>query len=166
MAMIDTLKRSDLFGSLENAHLQKIADICRGVSFREGAIVFKEGDQATELYVLTDGRLVLEMDVRPVPERPAIPTAVDLISKDESFGGSALVPPYVYTSSARCMSNCTALAIRADVLQKTMESTPSLGYEVMKKLAELISLRLAHTRLRLTTGLGLVLLGRELKLTE
>jgi len=166
MTIIDTLKSSELFGGLETAHLEKVGNLCRGGSYREGEMMFKEGDEATEFYVLTEGRVALEMEVRPVPNRPAIPTAVEVVSKGESFGWSAVVEPYVYTLSARCMTNCTVLAIKGDVLRKVMADDAGLGFELMKRLAQLIALRLTHTRLRLTSGLGLILLGKELGAAE
>ena len=147
---------------METRLLEKVSTLCRGGSYKEGNIIFKEGDEATELYILTDGRVALEMDVRPVPDRPAIPTAVEVVSKGEGFGWSALVEPHVYTLSARCMTHCTVLAIKGDMLRKVIADDPGLGYELMNRLARLISLRLLHTRLRLTSGLGLVLLGKEL----
>jgi len=166
MTIIDTLKSSELFGGLEAHHLEKVGNLCRGGSYREGEMMFKEGDEATEFYVLTEGRVALEMEVRPVPNRPAIPTAVEVVSKGESFGWSAVVEPYVYTLSARCMTNCTVLAIKGDVLRKVMADDAGLGFELMKRLAQLIALRLTHTRLRLTSGLGLILLGKELGAAE
>jgi len=166
MTIIDTLKSSELFEGLETHHLEKVSVLCRGGSYREGTTIFKEGDEATEFYILTDGRVVLEMEVRPVPDRPAIPTAVEVIRKGESFGWSALVEPHKYTLSARCMTNCTVLAIKGDTLHKVIADDPALGYELMKRLAQLISLRLSHTRLRLTSGLGLILLGKELGASE
>ena len=162
MTIIDTLKSSELFSGLETGHLEKVSVLCRGGSYREGMMMFKEGDKATEFYVLTEGRVALEMEVRPVPDRPAIPTAVEVVSKGEAFGWSALVEPHVYTLSARCMTHCAVLAIKGDLLRKAIEDDPILGCELMKRLAQLISLRLSHTRLRLTSGIGLILLGKEL----
>ena len=70
MAIIDTLKSADLFESLETRYLEKIAPICIGRNYREGDMIFKEGDKATELYILTDGRLLtLEMEIHPVPDQ-------------------------------------------------------------------------------------------------
>lgn len=166
MTVVDALRKSDLFGALDTGHVRKVADLCRGVSSREGTVIFEEGDEAVELYILTEGWVVLDMEVRPVSDRPAVPTAVELVGQGEFFGWSAVVEPYVYTLSARCMTSCTALAIKGDMLRKTMNDDPGLGYEVMKKLAQLIGLRLAHTRLRLTTGLGLVLHDKELDLPQ
>jgi len=166
MAIIDTLKSSELFGSLETGHLEKVSALCRGNSYHEGMMIFKEGDEATELYVLTDGKVALDMEVRPVPDRPGIPTSVEVVTRGESFGWSALVEPYGYTLSARCMTNCTVLAIKGDMLRKLMADDVGLGFELMKRLSKLISLRLAHTRLRLTSGLGLILLGKEAGASE
>jgi len=166
MAIIDTLKSSELFEGLEPHHLEKVSVLCRGGSYQKGMMIFKEGDEAMELYVLTDGSVALEMEVCPVPNRPAIPTAVEVVSKGEGFGWSALVEPHIYTLSARCMTNCTVLAIKGDRLRKVIADDPGLGYELMKRLACLISLRLLHTRLRLTSGLGLILLGKELGASE
>ena len=162
MVMIDTLKSCEFFSGLMIEHLEKVAVLCRGGSYQQGTMIFKEGDEATELYVLTGGRVALEMEVRPMPDRPAIPTAVEVVTKGESFGWSALVEPYIYTLSARCMTNCTTLAIKGDMLRKVMADDPGLGYELMKRLAGLISLRLTHTRLRLINGLGLIMLGKEM----
>lgn len=126
-------------------------------------MIFKEGDEAKEFYILTEGRVVLEMDVQPVPNRPPIPTAVDVITKGEGFGWSAFVEPYVYTLSARCLTNCQVLSIKGDVLSRVMADDPSLGYEFMRRLAKLIASRLTYTRLRLTSGLGLAMLGKEIE---
>ena len=125
-------------------------------------MIFREGDEATELYVLSDGRVALEMEIRPVPDRPAIPTAVEVVSQGESLGWSALVEPHTYTLSARCMTNCTVLALKGDMLRKVMNDDLALCCSLMNRLARLISLRLVNTRLRLVSGLGLVLLGKEL----
>jgi CRP-like cAMP-binding protein len=165
MAIVDILKKSDLFGAMDVGHLNKVATYSRSESYRIGDMIFKEGDEAAELYILTEGRIALEMEVKPVPNRPAIPTALEVVSKDEFFGWSALVDPYVFTLSARCMTPCTTVAIKGDMFRKTMNEDTVLGYEVMKQLCKLLSLRLANTRLRLINGIGLALLDKEIKLT-
>jgi CRP-like cAMP-binding protein len=166
MTMVDTLKGSELFGGMDKGHLEKLAQLCRTSSYREGQFIFKEGDEAREIYVLADGRVALEMEVRPVPNRPAIPTAVEVVTEGETLGWSALVEPHIYTLSARCMTNCRLLAFNGDMLRKIMADDTSLGYELMKRLTRIISRRLADTRLRLISGLGLVLLGKELSIPE
>ena len=101
MTMINTLEKFEFLEALKQSHLKRIANLCRGESYREGQIIFKEGDKADELYLLVEGGVALEMDVLPVPTRPVIPTAVEVIRESEIFGWSALVKPYIYTLSAR-----------------------------------------------------------------
>lgn len=166
MAIIDDLKNSELFGGLATSYLEKLSPLCRGGSYRQGTMIFKEGSEATELYIMTDGRVAMEMELCPVPNRPAIPTPVDIVTKGQCIGWSALVEPHIYTLSARCMTNCIALSIKGDVLRKVMNEDTGLGYEVMKRLSKIISNRLMDTRLRLTSGIGLVLLGKQLGLSD
>jgi CRP-like cAMP-binding protein len=166
MAIVDELSKSELFGGMEPNQLEQISVLCRGASYREGAKIFKEGDKAANLYVLTSGAVILEMDVRPMQDHPSIPTAVEVVNKSQCFGWSAVVEPYIYTLSARCTTNCTVLDIKGDMLQMAMVRDPNLGLELMKRVSRLISVRLAHTRLRLTSGLGIALSSRELKSLE
>jgi CRP-like cAMP-binding protein len=166
MTIIDNLKSSELFGTLETGHLEKVSILCREESYREGMMIFKAGDEATDLYVLRDGRVALEIEVRPVPDRPAIPIAVEVVTKGGSFGWSAVVEPNIYTLSARCITNCAVLALKGEMLRRVMADDTGLGFELMKHLARLARLRLVETRVRLTSGLGLLLLGKELGAAE
>ncbi len=166
MAIIDDLKNAELFGGLGNSYIEKLLPLCRGGSYRQGTIIFKEGSEAAELYILTEGKVAVEMELCPVPNRPTIPTPVDIVTKGQCIGWSALVEPHIYTLSARCMTNCTALSIKGDMLRKVMNEDTGLGYEVMKQLSKIIASRLMDTRLRLTSGIGLVLLGKQLGVSD
>ena len=166
MTIIDALRSSELFGTLKTEHLEKVSAVSREESYQDGVMIFNAGNEATDLYVLTDGRVALETEVRPVPNRPAIPVAVEVVTKGGSFGWSAVVEPNVYTLSARCITNCTVLAIKGDILRTVMADDTGLGFELMKHLARLARLRLVETRVRLTSGLGLLLLGKELGAAE
>jgi len=162
VSIVETLRSVEVFAGLEEGQLGRIASLCRGGSYRQGATIFNEGDEALEFYVVTSGRVALEIDLRPVAERPVIPTTLEVVTEGEAFGWSAVVEPHTYTTSARCATTCSVLAIKGEMLLKAMDNDPQLGYRLMKKLAQVISLRLMHTRLRLVSGLGLAVLAREL----
>jgi CRP/FNR family cyclic AMP-dependent transcriptional regulator len=166
MTIIDTLQYSDLLAGFGKGHVEKLAGLCRDLSYKQGEMIFREGDKAGELYILTDGKVALEMEVRPIPDRPGIPTAVEVITKGGAFGWSALVEPHCYTLSARCMTRSTVLAMKGDILRMMMADDTGLGLELMRRVARLISLRLTDTRLRLTSGLGIALLAREIQASE
>jgi CRP/FNR family cyclic AMP-dependent transcriptional regulator len=163
MAIAETLKYSELFDHLGKEQLRKIAPRCCGDNYREGAVIFKEGDEAREIFVLTEGMVALEMEIQPVPNRPAIPMAVEVVGKNEIFGWSALIEPYRYTLTARCMVPSTVLAINGEMFQKVMADDTELGLAVMKRLTEIIAMRLANTRARLTKGIGLIMGKKNLE---
>jgi CRP-like cAMP-binding protein len=162
MAIIDVLKNSDLFKGLDDSRLKKVAQLCRSKAFQRGEVAFNEGEEATELFLLSDGRVVLEMDVS-APGQSPLPTGMEIVNGGEIFGWSAVVEPYVYKLTARCMTVCNTLAVKGDMLQKMMAEDTGLGYHVMKKLSEIIALRLTYTRLRLTSGVGIPLSDREIE---
>ena len=163
MEIIDVLQNSELFAGIDKSHLTKVSDYCIRNSYNQGTIIFKEGQKATELYILADGRVVLEMEVRPMANQPGVPTAVETITAGGAFGWSTIVEPYIYTRSARCITNCAALVINGQMLSKLMADDTVFGFELMKRLAALISLRLTNTRLRLVGVIGIALLEREVK---
>ena len=162
MNVTDVLGESELFHNLDSVRLKTVAGMCRGTSARKDTTLFIEGDEATELYVLQSGRAVLEMQLHPMLEGPVIPTPLEVVSEGGCFGWSALVEPYSYTLSARCLTNCTVLAVKGSRLRDAMASDSDLNGEVMKSLAELIALRLVETRIRLSSGLGFILQGHEI----
>jgi len=55
MNVIDVLGESELFRDLDPNRLKTVASMCRGTSVRKDTILFTEGDEATELYVLQSG---------------------------------------------------------------------------------------------------------------
>ena len=166
MEIMEILKNSDLFCDVDEANLEEIASFCRGVSYKAEAIISKEGDEAIDVYVLTDGKAVMEIAVQPVPSHPAIPTAVGLVTKGETFGWSAIFEPHVYTMTTRCLTNCTALAIKGNILRDLMAEDCTMGFKIMRRLVQLMNAYIMNTRLRLVSGMGLVLLGKEMEASE
>ena len=161
MNVTDVLGESELFHNLDSDRLKTVAGMCRGTSVRKDTILFTEGNEATELYVLQSGRAVLEMQLLPRPEGSVIPTPLEVVDKGDCFGWSAIVEPYSYTLSARCLTNCTVLAIQGSRLRDAMASDSVLSCGVLTALVELVAHRLADTRIRLSSGLGFILQGHE-----
>ncbi len=161
MVATDVLGRSELFEHLEAEELERLAGLCREFACPAGAVIFREGDRAADLYVLAEGRVALETDIPIMPDRPPVPTTVDLVGPNDCFGWSALVEPYTLTASARCMSPSTGVAIGGDALREFMRENPAIGYGVMGRLAQIVSQRLSQTRMRLTTQLARVLDRKE-----
>ncbi len=86
MSLSSSLKGFKLLDKLNKDQLEKIAGLCRSSSYKKGETIFKEGDKAEEFYFITEGNVALELEIKPVPNRPAIPTAMEVITKGDCTG--------------------------------------------------------------------------------
>ncbi|MFC2015279.1 cyclic nucleotide-binding domain-containing protein, partial [Chloroflexota bacterium] len=58
------LAASQLFERLTDKELDKIIDLCTEEVYEAGTILFKEGEVGNKLYIVEEGRVVLEMAIR------------------------------------------------------------------------------------------------------
>ena len=143
MATNIQLSEFPLFRNLPEELLDKIAAICEEASFSPGENVFREGDSADKLHFLLEGDIVLKVKLT---SRPASITVSVVNQRYESFGWSGIVPPYHYTASAVCETDCKILTIPGEGFMKLLSDNPVAGFTVMQRLTELIASRLRSSR--------------------
>jgi len=158
MAVSDILKSFELFRGVTEDQLSKIAAIAREESHKEGSSITKESAKAEKLYLITEGKVILNMGVQPDPHRTATLATVDVIQKGEPFNWSSLIEPHICTLSAVCIAPVKVVAIDGPKLLGLMDEDPALGYQVMKRIAAVIGSRLRHTRQTLISERGLALI--------
>ncbi len=144
--MIDKelLKDSELFGALNDEQLDKIAALGTTQTYDTDAFVFHEHDPAASIYFLVAGRVAVLIDIG-LSKR----TNVFTVTKGDSFGWSAIVPPYVLTASAKCVEPSTIVSIDALKLRELLDEDQALGLKVFEKVTSLVSKRVKDTRLQL-----------------
>ena len=161
MSKLDVIQGNYVFRGLTSEQVQKVASISQEKTYEAGQSIFREGEQAQNLYILEEGKVILEMRLTTAPERPASPSAViDVMTKGELFGWSALVPPHIYTLSASTADKCQLVVIDGSQLAELNDSDPVMGYEVVKRLTKIIMLRLKRSREMLLSERGLALLSQ------
>ncbi len=143
MISTQTLSQFSLFNGLPEPLLKQIAEIGVQTSAKKGEFVFHEGEKADKLHFLLDGSVALRVKLTSRPES----VAVSFVSTPfQSFGWSGIVPPFHYTSSAECDEDSNLLIIPAQPFMKLMEENPQAGFQVMKRIAEIIADRLRNSR--------------------
>ncbi|MFC1942510.1 cyclic nucleotide-binding domain-containing protein [Chloroflexota bacterium] len=162
MEVIDILGRSELFGSFEKKYLEKIVPLCRSQHYSMGETIFNEESESKDFYILTDGNLALEKKVKQAFENRTLVTRLEEIGKGEAFGWSGLIEPHTFSASVRCLTDCEVLCINCESLRELMDSDPNLGYELVQRLARLISSRMTYARDNLTRSLSQVHLAQEI----
>ncbi len=146
--MIQTLepiiREHPFFADLPEKHLEFITGCAKNVQFPERYTIFHEGDSANEFYFIREGLVCVEL---LVPNRGA--TTVQTVGEGEILGWSWVSPPYRWHFSARTVQRTRALVFDAKCLRAKCEEDHDLGYEILSRFVNVISVRLDATRLQL-----------------
>ena len=127
-----------------DAVLDDIAIIASSISFSAGAIIFREGSVNRNLYLLSSGRVALEM---LVPGRGR--TRILSLGPGDMLAWSALLGDGRMTATAIAIEDTKTIAIDADCLLDICETNPPVGYQLMRRMSLSLSKRLLATRLQL-----------------
>lgn len=132
------------FADLDPAYLKLVVGCASNVRFEAGAYVFKEGTPADTFYLIREGKVAVEIFA---PQRK--PLVVATIGEGEILGWSWLLPPYVWKFNGHAVHATRAIAVDGKCLRGKCEENHDLGYEVLKRLVQIIEHRLDEARFQL-----------------
>jgi CRP/FNR family transcriptional regulator, cyclic AMP receptor protein len=142
---LESIIRDDpFFKGIPAEHLEMIAGCAKNVQFRDKHFIFLEGDPANEFYFIREGLVSVEL---VIPNRGA--TTVQTLGEGDILGWSWVSPPYHWHFNAKTLQRTRALVFDAKCLRAKCEQDHDLGYEMLKRFANLITARLDATRLQL-----------------
>ena len=140
------LSQNKLFEGISEKTLAAIAAISEELTLQEGRLVFVEGSKAEYVYILLEGEVDIQVSLT---SRPGSLTVAVVNLPNQNFGWSGIVPPYNYTASALCKTDCRILAMEGKKLMQVLQREPRFGFIVMQRMAELIARRLRNSRIAL-----------------
>lgn len=133
------------FLELSSTQLERLASISDLCQVKAGFELFREGEQDDRLYVVLEGQVAIEMIV-PTQRKVRIFTAEPL----DIIGWSGMTPVVRQrTASARTLLPTRLISFGAEDLRRLCDEDPSLGYIIMRRLANVVASRLLTTRLQL-----------------
>jgi CRP-like cAMP-binding protein len=138
-----------LFEGMDAERLELLAGCASNVHFEPGEVLFREGDEANAFYVIRGGTVALETFV---PARGGM--TIETIDAGEVVGWSWLFPPYRWHFDARALVHVRATALDGACLRGKCDDDPALGYDLMRRFAQVMIERLQWTRLRLLDVYG------------
>jgi CRP/FNR family transcriptional regulator, cyclic AMP receptor protein len=158
MIPISILKEYTFFQDFNDEQLTKLTALATEESYPAGIQMYQKGDAAKGLYIVTQGKVILFMENYVGPHKPPMQVTVDIVTKGESMGWSAIVEPYIYTLNSLSIEDVKVIMFDAFGLRRLMDEDCALGYRMMRAVAKVISLRLTHTRIILVGERGLSVL--------
>lgn len=151
MSFITILKQADIFYELTNTQLELVASICTEKRYQEGELVFEENTPGTELYIIADGEIEIQVNPATVGKKDQGSGAFTIatLRRGQSFGEVTLVDEGLRSASARSSKPDThLLAIPRAKLMLLCDTYPQLGYKLMRNLAADLAMKIRHTDLQ------------------
>jgi CRP/FNR family cyclic AMP-dependent transcriptional regulator len=148
IAMIEvtaaTLAAHPFLHGISPDHLGVLARAASDVTFPAGHRFFADGGHATCFWLVQSGHVTVDVDV---PGQGRVP--VDTIGMGELMGWSWLFPPFMWAFGAVAASPVETFEFDARTVRAWCASDQALGYEVTRRVAEVLTKRLKSTRSRL-----------------
>ena len=142
--LISLIAEHPLLKGMSAEQLQTLAASAMLKEFAAGECIFIEGDMANCFYLICEGKVALESS-----RKDEASVLIQYIGTGGVLGWSWLFPPYYWHFSARAVEPTKAMFFYGTRLREQCEQDKSLGYELMKRMAEIVIQRLQATRKQL-----------------
>jgi CRP-like cAMP-binding protein len=136
--------RYGFFANLDEDFVTQICKLGEQKSLEEGEWLFRQDQEAKNIYLITEGKIALTIRFRD--------NAIDRLNpymRGEIIGWSALVKPHIYTMGAIAEQSSTVIGFNGSQLGKLMDNHKDQGYILLQNLTEIISERLINRNIQL-----------------
>ncbi|MGA9115974.1 MAG: cyclic nucleotide-binding domain-containing protein [Bacteroidota bacterium] len=147
--LTDILRSHPFLADLPDAHVQTILGCASNVRFEEGSTLIHEGQVAEKFYLIRTGRVALEINLS---ERGSL--RVQTAGPGEVLGWSWLVSPFRWHFTGMAVAEVRAVALDGRCLRTKCETDHEFGFEMLKRLSQVMQQRLEATRLQLLDVYG------------
>jgi CRP/FNR family transcriptional regulator, cyclic AMP receptor protein len=142
--LLAVLKKHPFVDEFQPEHIDKLRALAREVSFGRDAVIFREGDDTHDFYLIVSGRIALEMEE---PDDHVL--RVQTLGAGDEFGWSSVLMGRSKYFMARALEPTEALAFDGVQLFEACRADPAFGFAFMYRMLGVVSERLQATRLQL-----------------
>jgi CRP/FNR family cyclic AMP-dependent transcriptional regulator len=161
----DLLREIEIFRNLTEDQIRKILKISREVTFAEGEVIMREGEDGDTLYIILEGTVEVvkslvrgDMDEEENRKNKVF-TRLDA-SGHAVFGEIALLETMRRTATIKTVTRCRFYEIKKDDFLNLAETDHELGFRILLNLSRIVSARLRKAdedTIKLTTALSIIL---------
>jgi CRP-like cAMP-binding protein len=141
MSLTEELVEVKTLRGLGEAHLRKLAAIALPREYPVGAVLFREADHSTCIFVLLSGEVSLEVNMRDQG-----PTVIYAAGPGELLGWSPVLGRHAMTATAKVTTPCRLAVIEVAQVNELIQEDLQFGVAFLRQLALIVSGRLSATR--------------------
>ncbi len=140
--ILSAVQQHPFVEGLTPEHCATLAGLARRVRYEAGEILFREGDEKHEFFLILSGRVALEMIVQAQELR------INTLEGGDELGWSAVIMGGGKRFQARAIEPVDVLAFDGYALLETCRHDTGFGYKIMHRLLGVVSERLQAARLQ------------------
>jgi CRP-like cAMP-binding protein len=140
----EVLKNHPFLEELDDKYLDTLSGCATNAVFHEGQYLFKEGESADKFFLIKQGKCAVE--VRS-PDRGTI--RIQTAGPGDVLGWSWLVFPHKWHFDAIAIEDCRVISMDGKCMREKCENDHDFGYEMFKRITNVLEKRLNATRLQL-----------------
>jgi CRP-like cAMP-binding protein len=140
--LLDVLQKQPFCKEFEPQQVAKLAALAKSVRLEPNHILFREGDDCSEFYVILSGLVALEI------VGPTRAFRIETLAAGDEFGWSSVLMDRGKLFQARTLEPVEALLFDGHELRAMCDSDPAFGYQLLLRLLGVVSERLQATRLQ------------------
>jgi len=126
---------------LNQTQLTLLTDCAFSGHFNKGQTIIREGEHAQHFFLIEKGKVALESG-----EGYGEAVVVETIGPGSLLGWSWMFPPYVWHFTARAVEPTDVIFFNGTILRQYCEKDHSLGYELHKRMSDVMARRLQAAR--------------------
>jgi len=138
--LTENITNHAFFHGMTSEHLALLTRGAKVNEFKAGDVLFREGQPASQIFLIQSGKIGLQA------HGAANGVPVQDLTAGEVLGWSWLFPPFTWHFQARAIEPTTVIVLDGAHLLVTAESNHDFGYELMKRVAQVVIRRLQTTR--------------------
>lgn len=145
MKDFETIVRTHpFFHGMKASHLALLSKGAMELRFGKDQVIFTQGEPANRFFLIQEGIVALEAH-----EPCGCTSLVQVLGAGDVVGWSWLFQPFTWNLSARAIEPVTVIALDGAHLLACAEESHEFGYELMKRVSQVLIHRLQATRHRL-----------------
>jgi CRP/FNR family transcriptional regulator, cyclic AMP receptor protein len=125
------IAKQPFFKGLDPRHFQLLAALAMKRAFTAGEYIVREGDPANRFYLILEGKVDLHFESG---EHGRVP--IQTLGPGDDLGWSWLFPPYYFHGTAQALGPVKTIFFYGTRLRLQCEEDHDLGYEIMKRVAQ------------------------------
>ncbi|MEW6157166.1 MAG: cyclic nucleotide-binding domain-containing protein [Verrucomicrobiota bacterium] len=146
--MIERITRHPCFREMAPEQKCILTEGAKEARFEPGEVLFRMGEPANAFYLIENGSIALE-----VHDASQTTRLIQKVNAGEVLGWSWLFPPFTWHFTARALEPTTVIVLSGAHLLVAAERDHEFGFELMKRIAQIVIQRLQATRKCLLTSM-------------